>query len=438
MTRQERKLPFEIWALVAGGFAIALGYGVVAPVLPQFAQAFGVSNFAATAVISSFALSRLVFAPAAGHIVAKLGERSTYVTGLLIVAVMTGVAVFVTEYWQLLLSRGLAGIGSSMFSIAATALMIKVAPPAQRGRVAGINSAAFLMGNLLGPVLGALVAGWGLRAPFAVYFFTLLIAAAVVWIALRKSPNVGREAMGKRLPPRSLTEALSFTQYRAALLSTFTFGWAIFGVRISAVPLFVAAVLGGGGVESGWVLAAYAAGNAVFVIPSGRWNDKIGRKPLLTLGFGLSAVAFVLFPLATSVPLAMMTLALAGVAAAFANPAQQAVVADVVGRRGGGQVVAASQMAADFGAILGPLIAGLLIDTVGFTTAFWVTAVLLAVTCVVWVFTPDSRVLASGDLADEAASDEQDSDEVIQPLDVISATEPEPQTGAIQLRQEDD
>src|SRR5690606_29159305 len=99
------------------------------------------------------------FAPAAGAIVGKIGERTTYVTGLLIVAFMTGVAVFVTDYWQLLLSRGLAGIGSSMFSIAATALMIKVMPPEQRGQVAGINSAAFLLGNLLGPVLGALVAG---------------------------------------------------------------------------------------------------------------------------------------------------------------------------------------------------------------------------------------------------------------------------------------
>lgn len=429
VARKRQPLPFEVWALVAGAFTIALGYGVVAPVLPQFAQEFGVSHFAATAVISSFALSRLIFAPAAGAIVGKIGERTTYVTGLLIVAFMTGVAVFVTDYWQLLLSRGLAGIGSSMFSIAATALMIKVMPPEQRGQVAGINSAAFLLGNLLGPVLGALVAGWGLRAPFAVYFFTLVIAALVVWIALRNSVHVGARNGVPTKAPRTFREALTLRQYRASLLSTFSFGWAIFGVRISAVPLFVAGVLGGGGAESGWVLAAYAAGNAVFVIPSGKWNDKIGRKPLLVLGFGLSVTAFFLFPLATSVPFAMATLALAGVAAAFANPAQQAVIADVVGKRGGGQVVAASQMSADFGGILGPLIAGLLIDAVSFTSAFWMTAVLLTVAGIVWVITPDSRSLAQDD--DDIEARHLRAEATIEPTEVISATEPEPTTGTI-------
>lgn len=417
-THAGKKLPFEVWALIAGGFTIALGYGVVAPVLPQFAQAFGVSNFAASAVISSFALSRLLFAPVAGHIVARLGERTTYVTGILIVAVMTGVAVFVTGYWQLLISRGIAGIGSSMFSIAATALMIKVTPQPQRGQVAGMNSAAFLLGNLLGPVMGALVAGWGLRAPFAIYFVTLVMAAIVVGVALRHSAHAVGGSRAHASAPLSLREALSLRQYRGALLSTFSFGWAIFGVRVSAVPLFVAGVLGGGGRESGWALAAYAAGNAIFVIPSGRWNDRIGRKPLLVLGFSLSAVAFFVFPLATSLPFAVATLVLAGVAAAFANPAQQAVIADVVGKRSGGQVVAMGQMSSDFGAILGPLIAGVLIDSVGFTSAFWVTAVLLAVTALVWVFTPDSRMLGT------ATGRQQ--------VEVISATEP--QTGPIDVQ----
>ncbi|MDA3145948.1 MFS transporter [Leucobacter sp. UCMA 4100] len=421
-TTAKKKLPFEVWALIAGAFTIALGYGVVAPVLPQFAQEFGVSSFAATAVISSFALSRLIFAPVAGGIVTKLGERTTYVTGLLIVATMTGAAVFVGEYWQLLLSRGLAGIGSSMFSIASTALMIKVMPAAQRGQVAGMNSAAFLLGNLLGPVLGALVAGWGLRAPFIVYFFTLLAAALVVGIALRRSTNIGVAAGEHLLPPQTFREAFRVRQYRGALLSTFSFGWAIFGVRISAVPLFVAGALGGGGRESGWVLAAYAAGNAVFVIPSGRWNDKIGRKPLLVTGFALSTIAFIVFPLTTSIPLAMATLALAGVAAACANPAQQAVIADVVGKRGGGQVVAAGQMSADLGGILGPLIAGILIDTVSYQAAFWLTAVLLGITTVVWIFTPDSRVLNDADITAEAT--------------IVSPTEPE--TGPITLPLEDE
>ena len=56
----------EIWVLVAAAFLIALGFGIVAPVLPQFARSFDVGVMAASAIVSIFAFVRLVFAPAGG------------------------------------------------------------------------------------------------------------------------------------------------------------------------------------------------------------------------------------------------------------------------------------------------------------------------------------------------------------------------------------
>ena len=114
------RLPFEVWALVAGGFAVALGYGVVAPAIPQFALEFGVSNFAASAIVSAFALMRLLSAPLAGWVVNRLGERRTYSMGILIVALSTGAAAFAMNYPQFVVLRGAGGIGSTMFTVAAT------------------------------------------------------------------------------------------------------------------------------------------------------------------------------------------------------------------------------------------------------------------------------------------------------------------------------
>ena len=85
----DTRLPIEIWVLAGANVVIALGYGVVAPVLPQYARNFGVSISAATFVITAFALMRLIFAPPSGALVQKLGERPVYLTGLLIVAVST-------------------------------------------------------------------------------------------------------------------------------------------------------------------------------------------------------------------------------------------------------------------------------------------------------------------------------------------------------------
>ena len=63
-TRVERvRIPREIWVLVASAFVIALGFGLITPVLPQFAQSFGVGATASAIVVSVFAFFRLVFAP---------------------------------------------------------------------------------------------------------------------------------------------------------------------------------------------------------------------------------------------------------------------------------------------------------------------------------------------------------------------------------------
>ncbi|MBL5975327.1 MAG: MFS transporter [Candidatus Leucobacter sulfamidivorax] len=413
MTSPSRvRLPFEVWALVAGGFAVALGYGVVAPAIPQFALEFGVSNFAASAIVSAFALMRLVGAPLAGWIVSRFGERTTYTVGILIVALSTGVSALAANYPQFLVLRGAGGVGSAMFTVAATALIAKVSPVEARGRVASLNAAGFLLGGLLGPVLGGVVAVFGIRAPFVFYFLTLVAAATVVAIALRGSqaaaaPGSDRaraagsgsgSAAGPSAETMDLREALRVPQYRSLLFSAFGFGWASFGVRISLVPILVAVAFDGDATVAAWVLAAYAAGNAVLIFPSGRWNDRIGRKPLLVIGMAVLALSYIAIPAAPSIWVLAAVMVVAGAGSALANPGQQAVLADVLARRRGGNVVAAYSMTSDLGGMLGPAIAGAVLDLAGFGWAFGITAVLLALAMVAWLLVPDSRRLSAGPL----------------------------------------
>jgi MFS family permease len=389
------RLPFEVWALVAGGFAVALGYGVVAPALPQFALEFGVSNFAASAIVSAFALMRLVSAPLAGWIVSRLGERSTYTIGILIVALSTGAAAFAANYPQLVVLRGAGGVGSTMFTVAATALLAKVSPIESRGRVASLNAASFLLGGLLGPVLGGVVAVFGLRAPFVFYFFTLVIAATVVAVALRGSqaaaaPRAAR-ASGNDVDELRLTSALRVPQFRTLLFSAFVFGWTAYGVRVALIPILVAVAFGGDATVAAWVLAAYAAGNAALIFPSGRWNDTVGRKPMLILGFAVLALSYIAIPASPTIWVLAAVMVFSGAGSALANPGQQAVLADILARRRGGQVVAAHSMASDLGGMLGPAIAGAVVDLAGFGWGFGLTAALLVVALIAWSLVPDTR-----------------------------------------------
>ena len=186
-TTTKPTLPREVWLLVCANVVVALGYGVVAPVLPSYARHFGVSVSAATFVITAFAVMRLVGAPPAGYLVQRLGERRIYISGLLIVAVSTGACAFAQTYTQLLVFRSAGGIGSAMFTVSSLGLMIRISPPDARGRVAGLFASGFLVGSVGGPVLGSLTAGLGLAAPFLIYGAALLVAAAVVFVSLRHS-----------------------------------------------------------------------------------------------------------------------------------------------------------------------------------------------------------------------------------------------------------
>ena len=399
------KLPFEVWALVAGGFAVALGYGVVAPAIPQFALEFGVSNFAASAIVSAFALMRLVSAPFAGWAVARMGERRTYTIGILIVAGSTGAAALAANYTQFVALRATGGIGSTLFTVAATALLAKVSPVESRGRVASLNAAGFLLGGLFGPVLGGAVAVFGLRAPFVFYLLTLVAAAIIVAIALRgshaagspqaRAGTAGQNGSSGEETELTLRQAFSIPQFRVLLFSVFSFGWSSFGVRVSIIPLLVAVSFGGDATMAAWILAAYALGNAVFIFPAGRWNDSIGRKPMLIIGLIVLTASYAVMGFAPSLVALAVVMLFAGAGSALANPGQQAVLADVLARRRGGNVVAAYSMSSDLGGVLGPAIAGAIVDAAGFGWAFALTAALLAAAGAFWCFTTDSRKITA-------------------------------------------
>jgi MFS family permease len=113
------------------------------------------------------------------------------------------------------------------------------------------------------------------------------------------------------------------------------------------------------------------------LLPIGRVADTRGRRPVIIVGLLVGAVAFLLLP---SVPHAgglLLAAALLGVAGASDSVAPGAVMGDVVAGRGG-TVVAVFQMAGDFGAVLGPVAAGWIADTSGYTASFALSAIVCA------------------------------------------------------------
>ena len=318
-TIDPNRVPTGLKVLIVASFMIAVGFGLVAPVLPNYAQNFNATVTMATMVVSALAITRLLFAPSAGQLITRWGERPVYTIGMLIVSVTSFMIAFAWDYWVLLAARAVAGIGSVMFTVSAMGLLVRLSPPHMRGRISGYYATAFLLGNLLGPVIASALAPFGLRAPFIVYGFSLLVAGLIVWFLMPSQATLEAErdaiaeaarlAEGKgtgtlpseapspasdgaerseteanspaeaqddasdkaahpeaasgrsNLPAMTVRDALKFTNYRSALVSNWAIGWSVFGVQSSIIPLAAAYLATGGDMSNavaGTLLASLA------------------------------------------------------------------------------------------------------------------------------------------------------------------------------------
>ncbi len=384
-------LPLEVAVLASISFSVAVGFGIVTPVIALYAQQFGVGEVAAGAVVSVFAGMRLVSGLLGGRLVDRFAERSVLAVGLGLVALSSLAAGAAQSYAQFLVMRGLGGIGSAMFTVSAFALMYRVVDAQMRGRAAGAIQSGFLLGGITGPAIGGLLAEISLRAPFFVYAGTLAVATVIAWVALARSAATRHEQhlAGTQGPTTTLRQALRSPAYRAALVTNLGTGWALFGIRSSLVPIFVAEVLGLGTRWVGLGFVVSAAVQALLLLPAGRFVDSVGRKPAMIAGSVVAAASILLLAAWETPAGFLVTMAAYGVGAALLGTAPAAVVGDVVGTRGG-TVVAVSQMASDLGAIIGPLVAGLLAQNGSFALAFAVTAGVVALGALASTLMPET------------------------------------------------
>ena len=371
-------------------FCVAVGFGVLVPVLPVFARSFGVGNAEVGAVISAFALMRLISSPFCGWLIKILSERIIMATGIFIVAISSGLAGISRSYLQLLILRGVGGIGSAMFTVSAFTLLLTSVEAGLRGRAAGFFQAGFLIGGITGPAVGGALAAISLTAPFFFYAGTLVVAGTAGLLLLRRRSAKPEEAA----PPVPFRVVARDTGYQAACFSNLAQGWTSFGVRSSLIPVLIVELLHRPATWTGIAFAIAAVAQTVALGPAGRFTDIVGRRPAMILGGTLAAVSIMAVPFAPNIWLLIVVLCLYGVASAFLGTAPAAAVGDAAGSHHG-TAVALFSMCSDIGAIIGPLVAGLLADTLSYAAAFAVGAALMLVAAALSLRMPRSQPVPS-------------------------------------------
>ncbi|PTA46786.1 MFS transporter [Micromonospora sp. RP3T] len=352
-----------------------LGLGLVLPVLPVYAATFGAGPTRIGALVALFALMRLVASPFCGRLGVRFGERRVLVAGLLLCAVSSALTANASSYGQLLVFRGLGGVGSVLFSVSALAMLLAVAPADRRGRASAVFEAGFLLGGICGPALGGLLALVTLTTPFLAYA-TMLLAAAVLTPALLRTDRTTGAEPGR--PVIGLPALLRDRRYVVACLAALAQGWVLFGLRSALVPTLVVVVWRHDVSWVGWAFTLSAAVQALLIMPAGRMVDRAGRRAAMITGTGVAAASVTALAFVDRYAWLVALLCLYAAGSALLNAAPAALVGDVVaGRAGSG--VAGFSMCTDIGAVAGPVVVGLVAERVNVPAAFASGAALLAV-----------------------------------------------------------
>jgi MFS transporter, DHA1 family, multidrug resistance protein len=387
-----RDLPREVAILSAISFTVALGFGIVAPVIPEFARQFGVSTAAAASVISAFALMRVAAALPAGRLMDRFGEREVMTAGIAVVAVSSILAGLSGSFAQLIVLRAVGGLGSAMFSISAQTLLLVSVSGGQRGRASGLFSGGFLLGGISGPAVGGLVALWSLRAPFIIYGCMLIIPAVIAAVVLTGTPRGSAVVTAPARQLAAIARALRSPAYRAAASANLAEGFAAMGVRSALVPLFVRDILHRSAFWTGIGFVVFAMLNAAALLPVGRAADAFGRRPVIIAGCTVSIGGMMMLAFLPDLPGYLAALAVAGIGSAMLDIGPSAMIGDIlVGR--GGTLVASYQAAGDVGAVAGPVAAGFLVDTASYAAAFGLAAGVLGLAAILGLFAPETRSL---------------------------------------------
>ncbi len=367
-------LPRTTWVLAMAGLLVAVGFGVLIPVLTPFARTFGATTFQLGLVVSMFAAMRLVTSPFAGRIGRLIGERNAITIGMLIVAASSVATALAPNLAAMLAARSFGGIGSAIFTISAISLLLATAPEHLRGRASGLYQGGFLLGNMTGPALGGILAGISIQAPFYFYAAMLVIAAGFTLFML--PARVRPAATTAKRTPRPFSAVIRDIRYQAALTLALGQGWQSFGVRNALVPVFVTEALLLDTSWTGVAFAVAAVAQTAALMPAGNATDRLGRKPVMVAAGLLCGIATIAMPFSPNIWVLMIALSIFGFGAAMQGTAPTAAVGDATGGRGGTPVAVFSMMT-DVGSIVGPLVAGAIVDVWSFQSAFAVGGVIL-------------------------------------------------------------
>jgi predicted MFS family arabinose efflux permease len=333
-------------------FIDLLGFGMVIPVMPLYAEKLGASEAWTGLLSTGYSAMQFVFAPIWGRLSDRVGRRPVLLASIAMTAVAFAMYGMAATFGVLLVSRLFAGAATANIAIA-QAYVADVTPPEGRAKGMGIIGAAFGLGFVLGPAIGGLLSQRALSTPG--YAAALLATANLVAAYfILPEPEHRTVPANRRSRLTALREELGRPGIRRLLLIYFLIILA-FSAMEATYAFLAKQRYGISEVHVSYVFAYI--GVLVVVVQGGLVGPltrRLGEKRLLVLGAALQAVALGTLSFAAGLPGLLAATAPLAIGSGLAQPALTSLLSRFSRAEDQGGTLGIGQSAAAFGRILGP------------------------------------------------------------------------------------
>ena len=354
-------------------FIDLLGFGILIPILPAFAErVLHIDETAIGIIIASYSFVQFLFNPILGRISDKHGRKPVIVVCLFINAIGYVIFAFTSSFAVLLLSRIVGGVGGSSVSVA-QAYIADVTTKETRSKGMGVIGAAFGLGFVFGPLMGGLLSSYGYTVTgLGSASFSLL--AFIVTIILLPESNQNKQVdavISKKLINFEAYKKVFSNPALAILISLFfvlTFSFAnIYGT----FALLGIQVYGFTDLQNGYILGILGLTSAAVqggLI--GHLDKLLGKKKILIIGSFFMMVGLAIMPYAGN----FLKLAIDCVALSIGTGIFQPTVLSLISQNASdeeqGLTFGVNQSMSAIGRVLGPLWGGFAFEFLGYPFPF--------------------------------------------------------------------
>jgi DHA1 family tetracycline resistance protein-like MFS transporter len=333
-------------------FVNLIGFGIIIPLLPFYAETFGASPLVIGLLFAVFSVCQLVAAPILGDWSDRYGRRPILIFSLLGTVASFVLLALARSITMLFIARIVDGLSGGNISTA-RAYVADITEPKDRARAYGLIGMAFGLGFIFGPALSGMLVKVSITAPIWAAAAITLLATAVAWLWLPET--VHRAQAGTGMPFRNLPDLLRRPALGRVLVIDFVY-WFAFAIFQTTFALFTARRFRFDASQTGYFFSAFGILGAI--VQGGLIRPvvhRLGDKPTFIVGLVCSAFGLVAATLTHSVAVFAVTLVPLALGIGFGHPTISSLVSRAARGDEQGRVQGAASAVESLGRTVGPI-----------------------------------------------------------------------------------